>query len=442
MDEKLEPAETKSGRTTTPRRRKAVRKDPEAALAGSPPPALCEEYGPLVPSIARRATRKSPTRKRASGPRPPRSASNDVRTGARKTSRRKNSSAPESLPASADDARSGMPLLLEYRGAPSLQPPVSPGDARSGAPLLLEYRDAPSLQPSISPDDVHSGAPALPPHQDAPKPQPSRPPFHMLPGPRLWPGRKGAGAILLVVGLVALSAVASRIGDFRAEQEASVAGCDVGLCSKPVKTITITDSKPEETPKPQASLPACDNVACDGTAPDAAIPDNHVDEAPFIGPVPSDAKQPQPAVRLRSFPPGIVASRKTGARARVGIAYAGRFQAYIDDLEANHGARIHFIGGIRPGHCATSSLHPCGRALDVCQLRRGVVDSRCHLPARRELARIASSHGLFEGGRWCNSDYGHAQVGDTAGDCGARRTHFVRRRMRFGAGDEAYASFR
>jgi len=29
-------------------------------------------------------------------------------------------------------------------------------------------------------------------------------------------------------------------------------------------------------------------------------------------------------------------------------------------------------------------------------------------------------HGLFEGGRWCNSDYGHAQVGVTAAACGDR----------------------
>jgi hypothetical protein len=33
---------------------------------------------------------------------------------------------------------------------------------------------------------------------------------------------------------------------------------------------------------------------------------------------------------------------------------------------------------------------------------------------------IAAAHGLFEGGRWCNSDYGHAQVGVTAAACGER----------------------
>ena len=115
---------------------------------------------------------------------------------------------------------------------------------------------------------------------------------------------------------------------------------------------------------------------------------------------------------------GVIVSSKTGARARVGVAYAARFQAYIDDLETNHGARVLFMGGIRPGHCSPASEHPCGKALDVCQLRRGVVDSRCNLPARRTLGEIAAAHGLFEGGRWCNSDYGHAQIGVTAAACG------------------------
>jgi hypothetical protein len=115
---------------------------------------------------------------------------------------------------------------------------------------------------------------------------------------------------------------------------------------------------------------------------------------------------------------GVIVSGKTGARARVGTAYAARFQAYINDLETNHGARVLFMGGIRPGRCSPSSEHPCGKALDVCQLRRGVVDPRCNLPGRRLLGEIAASHGLFEGGRWCNSDYGHAQVGVTAAACG------------------------
>lgn len=112
---------------------------------------------------------------------------------------------------------------------------------------------------------------------------------------------------------------------------------------------------------------------------------------------------------------GVVVSHKTGARANVGTNYAPRFQAYINDLEQNHGATVRFMGGIRRGRCWTGGMHPCGKALDVCQLRRGVVDHRCHLPSRQELARIAASHGLVEGGRWHHSDYGHAQVGGYTG---------------------------
>ena len=125
-------------------------------------------------------------------------------------------------------------------------------------------------------------------------------------------------------------------------------------------------------------------------------------------------------------PAGVVISRKTNARARVGVAYAGRFQAYIDDLENNYGARVLFMGGIRRGQCSPSSEHPCGKALDVCQLRRGVVDPRCKLPGRTTLGQIAAAHGLFEGGRWCNSDYGHAQVGVTAAACDDRHVRIAR----------------
>ena len=65
---------------------------------------------------------------------------------------------------------------------------------------------------------------------------------------------------------------------------------------------------------------------------------------------------------------GTIISHKTGARARVGGAYAPRFQAYIDDLENNYGAKVLFMGGIRRGRCSIYSEHPCGKALDVCQL--------------------------------------------------------------------------
>ena len=122
---------------------------------------------------------------------------------------------------------------------------------------------------------------------------------------------------------------------------------------------------------------------------------------------------------------GVVISLRTGAQARVGITYAARFQEFIDDLETNYGARVLFMGGLRPGHCSSSSQHPCGKALDLCQRRRGVVDARCNLPGRTALAQIAASHGLFEGGRWCNSDYGHVQVGVTAAACGDARVRIV-----------------
>jgi hypothetical protein len=34
---------------------------------------------------------------------------------------------------------------------------------------------------------------------------------------------------------------------------------------------------------------------------------------------------------------------------------------------------------------------------------------------------------LFEGGRWCNSDYGHAQIGVTAAACGDSPVRIVQK---------------
>src|SRR5215468_12031169 len=96
-----------------------------------------------------------------------------------------------------------------------------------------------------------------------------------------------------------------------------------------------------------ASLtPTCDN---DGrcTTANAVVP---------MGPDIIEALESKPSVeatarRARTIDAngnnaaGKVISRKTGARARVGVAYAARFQAYIDDLENNHGARVIFMGG-------------------------------------------------------------------------------------------------
>jgi hypothetical protein len=170
----------------------------------------------------------------------------------------------------------------------------------------------------------------------------------------------------------------------------------------------------------QSALPVatCDNngrcTSFNPTAPMAG-PRESRSKAQFLK---STTQKQSPVLDANGNPADVVVSGKTGARARVGIPYAGRFQAYIDDLENNYGAHVLFMGGIRPGRCTISSEHPCGKALDVCQLRRGVVDPRCHLPGRIALGQIAASHGLFEGGRWCNSDYGHVQVGVTAPACG------------------------
>jgi hypothetical protein len=265
---------------------------------------------------------------------------------------------------------------------------------------------------------------------------------------RVLSGRDDAKGILLAVGMAAFFALAFYFGKDDGEQQTSVPCVD--LCGGPVANAT-PNIKPETGhagPGPIVGHLSSDDQHRE-PAPDA---DRDRQPAPFIEiyrrPAPDTEKhrrqsalsaKPNTADIVTSpglgallsivTSPGVVTSRKTGARARVGIAHAARFQAYIDDLERNHGARVLFMGGVRPGHCAPHSMHPCGRALDVCQLSRGVVDVRCHLPPRRTLAQIAAAHGLFEGGRWCNSDYGHAQFGVTAGDCGERGTRIVQRHM-------------
>jgi hypothetical protein len=267
-------------------------------------------------------------------------------------------------------------------------------------------------------------------------PKPLRLPNGLRNRMRTLSGRDDVKGILLAVGMAAFFALAFYYGADDGEQQTSVPCVD--LCGAPV-----ADAAPNVTPETGHSeaAPAIGHVQNDDQyrepAPDA---DRHREPARDIEiyrrPAPDAEKhRSQSALSATSntagmvTSPGVVTSRKTGARARVGVTHAARFQAYIDDLERNHGARVLFMGGVRPGHCASSSMHPCGRALDVCQLRRGVVDVRCHLPPRKTLAQIAASHGLFEGGRWCNSDYGHAQLGVTAADCGERRTRIVQRHM-------------
>lgn len=124
-----------------------------------------------------------------------------------------------------------------------------------------------------------------------------------------------------------------------------------------------------------------------------------------------------------------VHSRKTGASARVGCSHVSAFQGYLDDLEAG-GATIYFVGGIRRGRCWSGGMHPCGKAIDVCQLSRGRVAAKCHLPGRQAIAAIAARHGLFEGGQWCHSDYGHAQAGVSAAACSTTLTAKSKHRRR------------
>ena len=109
-----------------------------------------------------------------------------------------------------------------------------------------------------------------------------------------------------------------------------------------------------------------------------------------------------------------------GAIATVSPSHAAQFQSFINDLEA-HGAHSRCMGGYRPGRCSQASKHPCGLALDLCQYSRGVVDRRCNLPGRAALSEIARAHGLFSGGDWCSSDYGHVEAGGSVA-CGHRWT--------------------
>jgi hypothetical protein len=192
-----------------------------------------------------------------------------------------------------------------------------------------------------------------------------------------------------------------------------------GSAATPISAVPPTATSATENP---AATDATAAASTTDATPDATDTTTAIaTDSAIAVPVPLPTPKPRAAaLDANGNAAGVIISSKTGARARVGVAYAARFQAYIDDLEKNHGARILFMGGIRPGRCSVASEHPCGKALDVCQLRRGAIDLRCNLPGRAALGQIAAAHGLFEGGRWCDSDYGHAQIGVTAPACGGR----------------------
>ena len=153
-----------------------------------------------------------------------------------------------------------------------------------------------------------------------------------------------------------------------------------------------------------------------------------------------DHEAPKIAARkktLKKIFADVVRSGKTGAIARVAAAHRAAFQAYVDALEAT-GSRVLFMGGIRRGRCRLPRhKHPCGLALDVCQLGRDVVDPRCHLPSRATMISLARAHGLMEGGAWCHGDRGHAEwiTKRQAGACSRslvakRRARRARRTLR------------
>jgi hypothetical protein len=84
-----------------------------------------------------------------------------------------------------------------------------------------------------------------------------------------------------------------------------------------------------------ASLtPTCDNdgrcTTLSATAPMRATHDNLPE---ITAPIPAARPQLRPLDANGNGAGGLVISRKTGARAHVGVAYAARFQAYIDDIE-------------------------------------------------------------------------------------------------------------
>jgi hypothetical protein len=102
---------------------------------------------------------------------------------------------------------------------------------------------------------------------------------------------------------------------------------------------------------------------------------------------------------------------KHGAHAVVSSRAAPKFRRLIEALE-KHGASIRFMGGIRSGWCAPPRhKHPCGLALDVCQLGRDVVDRRCRLPGRSVENAIAEDLDLISGGSWRFApDRGHFEL--------------------------------
>ena len=98
---------------------------------------------------------------------------------------------------------------------------------------------------------------------------------------------------------------------------------------------------------------------------------------------------------------------KSGATAQVAGQWAHKFQCLVNKIDAS-GFHIKFMGGYRPGPCWSGGKHPCGMALDICQLSRDVT---CPGFPRAASTKFALACGLFPGSLWKrNPDTGHFEV--------------------------------
>lgn len=170
-----------------------------------------------------------------------------------------------------------------------------------------------------------------------------------------------------------------------------------------ILTLTTADASQRRAPSVKHSPVVCVQLGCTDRPTISSPPRQAINITPTVSPR---------TRKIVAGPAVVIRSVKTGATANVDSTAATKFQAYIDDLEQNYGAKVLFMGGWRNGKCGLANQHACGggQALDVCQLRWGVVDSRCNLPGRKTLAAVARSHGLYEGAEWCRPDTGHVQT--------------------------------
>jgi hypothetical protein len=377
---------------------------------------------PITQPLQELPIEQSPPQERAACKKPRRlSGANPAKKA---STRGRRSSARPARGATRVEARRAQPLKEPTDAKSSPQPLKGPTEVKSSArPLKAPTEAKKNAQPLKGPIEAeHSAQPLKQPTETRNGTWPRVPDYYLKLG--------GLAVLFGLLVLIAVIALGHHPGERRIATNEITVRPQVKQPEKN-KTASLPQTKEPETAKeiePAASPKVKEAETEESASPETerlvAVPLPRKREAAAV-PLPRkrDIETPLSTAehRVRNAPPGVIISARTGARAHVGARYAARFQAYIDDLEANYGARVLFMGGIRRGHCSPRHEHPCGKALDVCQLSRGVVDRRCNLPAPAVLGRVAASHGLFEGGRWCDSDYGHAQVDVTAPSCDIRR---------------------